>query len=131
MNASNIGNVTTEHHARQIGESNYSLFRILNLVSRLLFNYSSYPLRVISILGLVIAIMSFLIGIYVLIRAIILDTVLPGWSSIMILLSLFNGLLILMLGVIGVYVSRTLQQVSVNAPYHQVEVLGIASKDEN
>ncbi|MCK9236791.1 MAG: glycosyltransferase family 2 protein [Thiopseudomonas sp.] len=46
--ASNVGNVFVEHHERDVGSSNYTLPKILSLVSRLLINYSSYPLRLLS-----------------------------------------------------------------------------------
>jgi len=127
MHANNIGNVYTEHHSRKIGSSNYSLIKIISLVSRLLFNYSSYPLRVISIMGLSSALMSFSYGVYVFLKAVFLDSAVPGWTSIVVLLSFFNGILILMLGILGVYISRILQQLSTNAPYHIVEILDSSS----
>lgn len=123
MHASKIANVYTEHHARQIGTSNYSIWKILALVSRLLFNYSSYPLRLLSGFGLIAAAISFLYGILILIRAVVTGIAVPGWTSIIVLLAFFNGILILMLGVMGVYISRTLQQVSSDKPYHITEIL--------
>lgn len=123
MHASKIANVYTEHHARQIGASNYSIWKILRLVSRLLVNYSDYPLRLLSIFGLIAAIASFLYGISILIIASIRGIAVPGWTTITVLLAFFNGILILMLGVMGVYVSRTLRQVSDSNPYHITEIL--------
>ena len=52
--SSSIGNVETEHHVRETGKSNYSIFKILKLVSRLLFNYSSFPLKLLTIVGFTI-----------------------------------------------------------------------------
>jgi len=123
MHASKIANVYTEHHARQIGTSNYSIWKILTLVSRLLFNYSSYPLRLLSGFGLIAAAISFLYGAYILIKAAVTGIAVPGWTTIIVMLAFFNGILILMLGVMGVYISRTLQQVSNDNPYHITEIL--------
>ena len=45
MFAVNPANVWVEHQPRPVGKSNYNFFKILELVMRILFNYSSYPLR--------------------------------------------------------------------------------------
>lgn len=123
MHASRVGNVYTDHHPRQIGKSNYSILKILSLVSRLLFNYSSYPLKVLSVIGLFSAGFSFLLGLYYLLSALFTGVEVPGWTTIVVLLAFFNGILITMVGVLGIYISRTLQQVSGDKPYHISEVV--------
>jgi glycosyltransferase involved in cell wall biosynthesis len=49
--ARRIGNVATRHEARPQGESNYTLLKIFSLLASLLFNYSSFPLRLLSRFG--------------------------------------------------------------------------------
>ena len=117
MFASVIGNVETDHHARKIGSSNYSMMKILKLVSRLLFNYSSYPLKILTGVGFVIALFSFLGGIYFILKGIFVGSSVPGWTTTIVLLSFFNGFLIIMLGILGEYVSRILNQLSVQKAY--------------
>lgn len=112
MHANTFANVETEHHARSIGSSNYTFFRIFRLVSRLLINYSSYPLNFLTGVGIATAILSFINGAFIFVKALYNSTNVPGWASIMIVLSLLNGLTIIMLGIIGIYISRTLNQIS-------------------
>lgn len=117
LQSRSIANVKTEHHSRKDGKSNYSLVKILKLVSRLLINYSSYPLKILTAIGTLITVISFLFGFITLVNAVLYGNSTPGWASIMIMMSFLNGILILMVGMIGIYVSRTLNQISYNKPY--------------
>lgn len=112
MHANSFANVETNHEARSIGTSNYTIFKILRLVSRLLINYSAYPLNLLTGIGIGTAVLSFINGAVIFVKALYHSTSVPGWASIMIVLSLLNGLTIIMLGIIGIYISRTLNQVS-------------------
>ncbi len=117
LNANRITNVLTKHHAREQGNSNYSFIKIIKLLSRLLINYSSYPLRLLTSIGLVISLISFATGVVIFLNAFYRDYAIPGWASIMIMLSFLNGISILMTGVMGIYISRTLNQLSSIRPY--------------
>lgn len=123
MYSSSIANVPTTHHKREVGKSNYSITKIIKLVSRLLINYSSYPLKVLTFIGLTIAVLSFLIGFYILFIALYSGYSIPGWASIMVLMSFLNGITILISGVLGIYISRTLEQVSKSTPYIIEEIV--------
>ena len=111
-------NVTVRHDPRPVGKSTYSLVRIARLVLTILFSYSSWPLRAAAVLGFAISAMSFLLGGVLVIRALVRDTVFPGWTSIMVLVSLFAGFIIALLSMIGEYVVRTLQTVSTDDSFH-------------
>ena len=78
MFSSIIGNTETDHKARETGKSNYSIIRILKLVSRLLFNYSSYPLKVLTFIGFIIALLSFISGCYFVFKGIFIGINVPG-----------------------------------------------------
>ena len=115
--SSAIANVETDHQSRKIGKSNYSLFKILKLVSRLLFNYSSYPLKLLTILGFSISLISFFLGLFYSFRSLLIGSSVPGWTTTVVLLSFFNGFLILMIGVLGEYLTRILNQLSIKHSY--------------
>ncbi len=118
MYSSDRGNVVVRHDPRPVGTSNYSLVRILRLVMTILFSYSSFPLRLFALLGFALAGLSFLLGAYLLVSRLVTDSRVPGWTSIMVLLALFNGFTIAMLSMLGEYVVRTLNTVSEPAAYH-------------
>jgi len=117
-------NVTVRHEPRPVGRSNYNLTRILRLVLTILFSYSSWPLRAAAAVGFTISALSFVFGGYLIVRAVAFDVSVPGWTSIMVLLSVFNGVIIALLSMIGEYVVRTLNTVSHEASFHVVRRVG-------
>ena len=118
MFASNPANVPVEHGERPVGESNYTMRVIIRLVMRILFNYSSYPLRVVTFSGLTISAVSFLLGLFYLGRGLLTPIKVPGWTTLVVLLSFFNGITLLLLGMLGEYLTRLINQTSWGTPYH-------------
>lgn len=123
LSSSIVGNVEVEHRPRSVGKSNYSMFKILRLLSRLLFNYSSYPLKLLSFLGVIVSLASFFAGSYYFSLAYFRGSEVPGWTTLVVMLSFFNGFLIIMLGVIGEYLSRILNQISKPKAYQIKEII--------
>jgi polyisoprenyl-phosphate glycosyltransferase len=123
MFATNPANTWVTHQKRQIGNSNYNFIKILELVMRILFNYSSYPLRFVSAIGLIVAFLSFVLGIYYLIRATFIGTTVPGWATLVVLLSFFNGMSLLLMSMLGEYIIRLLNQFSSTKSYYVKEVV--------
>ncbi|MBD3391651.1 MAG: glycosyltransferase [Chitinivibrionales bacterium] len=112
MHASSLANVRVRHESRTTGKSNYTPYRIASLVARLLFNYSSYPLRLCTTVGFTVSLLSFTAGCFYLGRALLVGTSAPGFPTIVILLSFLNGFVIMLLGMMGEYVIRILTQTS-------------------
>jgi glycosyltransferase involved in cell wall biosynthesis len=112
------GNVTVRHEPRAVGKSNYSMVRILRLVMTILFSYSSYPLRAAALVGFAISGLSLLLGAFYLFQGIFGDTHVQGWTTTVVLLSVFNGFTIALLSMLGEYVVRTLNAVSAQDSYH-------------
>jgi glycosyltransferase involved in cell wall biosynthesis len=117
-------NAVVRHDPRPAGKSTYSLVKILTLVFTILFSYSSWPLRAAALLGFAISGLSFLLGGFLVIRALVTASGVPGWTSIMVLLSLFAGFIIALLSMIGEYVVRTLNTVSTAESFHVVRRVG-------
>jgi glycosyltransferase involved in cell wall biosynthesis len=123
MFSNHRANVWVEHKEREVGKSNYNLTSILKLVFTILFNYSSYPLRLVSGIGIAVSGLAFVMGIFYLGIAIFRGTQVPGWTTIVVLLSFCNGLLILILSMIGEYVVRVLNQISSSESFHVKEIV--------
>jgi glycosyltransferase involved in cell wall biosynthesis len=112
------GNVTVRHDPRPVGKSNYSTVKILRLVMTILFSYSSFPLRFAALVGFVISGLSLLLGAYYLVNGLLGHNRVPGWTTTVVLLSIFNGFTIALLSMLGEYVVRTLNAVSAQDSYH-------------
>lgn len=124
LSAQRMANVETEHHPRKVGASNYNLWKIAKLVSRLLFNYSSYPLRLLTGFGFVISFLSFLWGVGVIIKDLYFGVEVEGWTTLVVLISFLGGFMIILLGVIGEYIARVMTQLSLSAPYQISRIVG-------
>jgi glycosyltransferase involved in cell wall biosynthesis len=116
-------NVLVRHQPRLAGSSNYTWRKILRLMTNILFNHSSIPLRYGSALGFMVASVSFLLGLFFLLQAIYSGTKAPGWASLVVLMAFFNGVLILLLSVIGEYLVRLLREVGTQSCYEISEVV--------
>jgi hypothetical protein len=106
-----------EHLERRVGQSAYTPKRIASLVLTILFNYSSYPLAVVSTIGFLVALLSFGLGTAFFIKGLLFHAMVPGWTSMIVLMSFFNGILTLLVGMLGEYVIRILNTLSETTYY--------------
>lgn len=121
--ATKIDNVMVEHHERLDGKSNYTFKKIFSLMSNLLINYSSYPLKVLSTIGFIVSSLSFFVGLFFLVSGLIGGVKVAGWTTLVVLVSFLGGFIIILLGLIGEYLSRILDQVSNQKSYYIKEVV--------
>jgi polyisoprenyl-phosphate glycosyltransferase len=120
MYSSRRSHVRVRHDQRPVGKSNYSLRRILRLVLTILFTYSSYPLRFAALLGFAMSFISMVLGAFYLLSGVLGNTEVQGWTTLVVLVSVFNGFTIALLSMLGEYVVRTLDTVSNQESYHVV-----------
>lgn len=90
---------------RIAGESKYPLKKMLALALEGITSLSITPLRLISVIGFLICLLSALAGIYVLVDKLLGNTV-EGWTSLMIAIFFLGGVQMLSLGVIGEYIDK-------------------------
>lgn len=119
----NPGNAVVAHAPRAAGSSTYTPLRLARLVLTILFSYSAFPLRLSAAFGALVALAAFVIGGVYLVAGLAGATRVPGWTSLIVLLSFFNGVTILMLSMLGEYTVRTLNQTSSREPYHVVQIV--------
>ncbi|GAA4038408.1 glycosyltransferase family 2 protein [Flavobacterium cheonhonense] len=92
---------------RTIGKSQWTLSKKLKYFIDGLLNTSYIPIRLMSLLGIIISFFGFLYAIVIAYNRFINNTPFEGWAPIMILILIIGGLIMLMLGIIGEYVWRT------------------------
>jgi len=106
-----------EREKRMVGESKYPLKKLIKLAFNGIFNFSEYPIKVISNLGLFILIMSLGYFIYVVFKKIFYGDVPQGFTALLFMIVLFGGMQLLAIGLIGEYVLRIFFQVK-NRPLY-------------
>lgn len=95
---------------RHSGRSSYNWRRLLALAFRNIVAFSDKPLRFSISIGFAMSSCAFVYGLYSLIRALILDIPVPGWSSLITSLYFIGGLILANLGVLGVYIGKTFEE---------------------
>ncbi len=106
------------------GKTNYSFLRQLNFAIGFLLSFSTKPLRVMSVVGIIIAGFSFANLFYVIIQSVLWGTAVMGWPTIVSLVTLLGGMQLIGLGVIGEYVGRIFLETKHRPPYFVEERLG-------
>lgn len=112
-----IINIDVQHDRRKHGKSNYNLIKLIKTTLDNVLNFSSLPLQTISIIGIVISFLSFMFSMFYLVRYFFTDAGVPGWTSIMVLLNFYAGLILISLGLIGEYLIRILMEVNGTPKY--------------
>jgi glycosyltransferase involved in cell wall biosynthesis len=102
-----IERLLVAHEERAVGQSGYTLRRLVRLWMNMFFNFSIIPLRIASVLGVVSCLVGLLGFMVVLLEYVFFKVQSPGWSSLMAGITVFSGAQLIMLGLIGEYVGRT------------------------
>lgn len=100
-----IVNVPVEASVRMESVSGYTFFKRMRLFGALVINHSSLLLRLLGMVGIGTAMLSFLAAVFILLLKFTSDMQL-GWPSLMVSLCFFNGLILFGLGIIGEYLLR-------------------------
>jgi len=119
----NITNVTLKHEKRKYGKSNYTLKKLFKISFNLLINHSTILLRIFGYVGLIVSLLSFSIGLIFMVKQIISGKAPAGWTSLIVLVSFYNALILIIFFVIGEYISRILKESSNANNYAIKEVL--------
>ena len=102
----NITNVSVEHREREVGESGYTMKKLLGLWFNGFTAFSVIPLRIATCVGAGSAGVGFIYGIYTVIKRLLNPDVPMGFSAMMSALVFFGGMIMIMLGLIGEYIGR-------------------------
>ena len=94
-----------ERHERMAGESHYPLSKMLALAVNGITSLSVKPIRIITGLGLVVSVVSFVGVVWALVSAMLGHTI-AGWTSTVVIICFMGGIQLLSLGVIGEYVGK-------------------------
>jgi len=95
-----------DHGRRFAGQSKYNWSRLFALAFNAIFSFSSYPLKIITKLGLGVVAVAFALGVSIMYRKLVYDIPVMGWSSLIVAVLIMGGTQIIILGVIGEYIGR-------------------------
>lgn len=96
---------------RQEGETKWSIWSLINLALNGITSYTTAPLRIASILGIMVSFVAFLYLIYIIIMTNIFGEPVQGYPTIMVTMLFLGGVQLLSLGIIGEYLGRIFNEV--------------------
>lgn len=105
---------------RELGKSSYTFGKKLKYAVDSILAFSYIPIRAISAVGLIVALSSFLFGIFIFFSALFGNIEIKGYATIVLLITFLLGLIMLMLGIIGEYLWRILDETR-NRPRYIIE----------
>ena len=101
-----FSSVTVEHAPRRLGQSNYSLRKLVNLAFTMLTGFSTLPLQLASWIGFGLTLFGIMAFAYVIFCYFRYDGTVPGFAFLASVISIFSGAQLFALGVIGEYLAR-------------------------
>ena len=122
--------IEVAHAERTVGESKYSLFRLIRLNFDLMTGFSVAPLQFFSMTGIVIALLSIAFVVYLAIRRLIVGPEAEGVFTLFGIAFFLIGVALIGLGVVGEYVGRIYEQVRQRPRYTVAAVLEEGGADE-
>lgn len=113
---------------RYAGETKYPLRKMLKFAADAVTAFSYKPLKLASYFGTLISILSFAYLIVVIYQKLFTDLTVSGWASIIACTIFFNGIILIMLGIIGEYIGRIYEEAKGRPLYIVRETIGIKEK---
>ncbi len=117
--------IDIEHAERSEGRSSYTLSKLISFAINNITAYSNKPLILSIYFGLIVSGCSFLTGVYFIFRYLQRGVGVEGWTSLMVSLYFIAGLLFATLGILGLYIGKTLDQTKGRPLYVIREVLNL------
>ena len=99
-----------QHDERAEGKSTYNLSRLFRLAFDTIISFSDKPMRLMVKMGLVVTIISFIVGIVFLVRYFLGEIEVLGFTSLIISLWLLGGIIISLIGVVGIYLGKLFEK---------------------
>jgi glycosyltransferase involved in cell wall biosynthesis len=103
--------VEYERALRPAGETKYTFRRMLRFAWDAIVGFSALPLRIASVLGLIVSMLGGLYAIYVIGVNLFTDDTVPGWTSVVVAVLVLGGVQLACIGIIGQYLGRMYEEI--------------------
>ena len=113
---------------RLAGKSKYPLSRMLGLALDGVTSFSAVPLRLITITGLLVFLLSMASGIWALWVRLVAGSAVPGWASTVVPFYFLGGVQLLCIGIIGEYLAKVYIEIKGRPRYHVERLVGLGQR---
>jgi glycosyltransferase involved in cell wall biosynthesis len=108
--------------ARFAGKTKWNYWKLSNLAIEGITSATVAPLRLSSYLGIIIAVLAFVAGVWVVLKTLIYGDPVQGWPSLMVVVLFLGGIQLVCLGVLGEYLGRMFNETK-NRPLYLINFL--------
>ncbi|SFN42749.1 undecaprenyl-phosphate 4-deoxy-4-formamido-L-arabinose transferase [Xenorhabdus japonica] len=125
--------IEVAHAEREFGDSKYSFMNLINLMYDLLTCLTTAPLRLLSVVGSIIAIMGFLLAVLLIALRLIFGSMwaAEGVFTLFAILFMFIGAQFVAMGLLGEYIGRIYNDVRARPRYFIQKVVGVKKTNDN
>ncbi|HXK75128.1 MAG TPA: glycosyltransferase family 2 protein [Bacteroidaceae bacterium] len=116
--------ITFDRADRAAGESSWNFFGLFNLAIEGITTFSIAPLRLASITGIIISLITFLLMLFYLVKTLMFGDQTSGFPTTIIVILFLGGLQLLSLGIIGEYLGRIFEETKKRPVYIASEYNG-------
>lgn len=103
--------ISYQQQERQEGKSKWSVMSLINLALNGIMSYTIAPLRLASVLGLIVSLVAFLYLVYIIVMTNLYGDPVQGYPTIMVTMLFLGGVQLLSLGILGEYIGRIFNEV--------------------
>lgn len=115
---------------RWAGKSKYPLKKMLRFAMDAITSFSYKPLKLATYLGFLLSLSGFIYLLVVIYQRLFTHTTISGWTSIVVINLFFNGIVLIILGIIGEYIGRIYEEAKNRPSYIIREKIGFSSDNE-
>ena len=109
---------------RAQGRSSFSAGRLVNFAIDGLTSFTNWPLRMVSVAGLLMALPALVYGLYLVVEHMLVGNPVSGWTTIVVSLMFFMGIQMISTGILGEYIARIFEEVKGRPLFVVNKVLG-------
>jgi dolichol-phosphate mannosyltransferase len=103
--------IEADHGTRFSGKPSYTIKKRIKLASDIIIAFSERPLKFAVNIGIMISTISVIGAAWIIFRALNYGYSVTGWTSLIFSIFFFSGILLVVLGIIGIYIGRIFQEV--------------------
>jgi dolichol-phosphate mannosyltransferase len=123
--------VLYDRPVRFAGETKYPFAKMLRFAIDGITSFSILPLRFATYLGMLISALSVAVAIWALGARFVFHATVPGWTTLIVLVSLLASVQLIMTGILGEYIGRIYEQVKARPLYVLSELINFADESAN
>ncbi len=119
-----------ENVKRAAGETKWSFWKLLRYSFDGIISFSNVPIRISSYFGLFLTFVSFIMIVFVVVRALIFGDPVSGWPSLVCIITFIGGIQLFCMGIMGQYISKTYMEVK-KRPHYIIKETNCADVKKN